>query len=333
MYSGAGTVVLIGQEGTIAVPVFGTAVTAAKHLGGYVQSVNMTERNNTERVPAVGQRASAAQIAKGYDISGSIEYVYQNGKFLAYALGNSAAPTGTYIHTITCTDRLPSFTMGISHNSTINVVRTYAGCKVNQLRISGGLDQPLKVTADILAQTISVAATALAQATDAETDDVLAPQMATLAIGGTPVAQVQNFELSINNNLEYPHQIGHRLAAAGIEKLREIDLRATFNFEDTEGITQYKSFLADAASPYTPVDTTDIVGASTATLTITNGGAAGSTLRSIVINLGVFKIDEYSISTPVDGIVTADISGFITDFGATPITINDGISTAYLAQT
>jgi hypothetical protein len=223
--------------------------------------------------------------------------------------------------------------MGVSHNASTNVVRTYAGCKVNQLKLSGGTDQPLKITADILAKTISVAATALAQSTDAETDDVLAPQMATLAIGGTTVAQVQNFELTINNNLEYPHQIGARLATAGIEKLREIDLRATFNFEDVEGVTQYKNFLADAASPYTPVDTTDVTGSATATITITNGGAAGSTLRSIVISLGVFKIDEYSISTPVDGIVTADISGFITDFGATPITINDGISTAYLVQT
>lgn len=330
IYSGVQTTVLIGKEIT-----FGTAVTCNKTIGGFIQTLNLTEKNNLERVHGIGNRASQALVAKGYEFSASMDYVYQAGRLIAYAVGSdtTALVGSTYDHTLnmvsgTADVALTPFSMGVSHDSAADFVSIYAGCKVNSLKISGGIDQLLKVSADILGATSSHNLTGtLTYADDA--DDVLAPQMATLAIGGVTVAQVQNFEFNLSNNLEYPHQIGNRIASAGVPKTRQADVRATFNFEDAESLLEYSTFMSDASAAYTP--TTVDVAAKTMTITVTNGGAT-TALRKLVINMTGMKIDELSRSIPVDGLVTCDISAMVTDFSAAPIVVTNMTTTAYITE-
>lgn len=331
LYSGAQTVALLGKETT-----FNTAVTPTLKLGGLMPTVNMSEKNGLMRSNSIGSRSTGSVVAGMYDITGSIDMDLQSGRLIAHALGTSAAPTtvtGDSTHTIAVADVLSPFTLGLSHNSTNSVVRTYSGCMVNGFRVSGDLSSPLKASFDILAAGVSVN-TSGGLTYAGYTDTVQAPQFGTLALYGATVAQVQSLEFSMTNNLSYGHAIGHRTAQAPVHGVRQLDIKATMNFESAEGLTDYKNFLAGTTPPYvsSATDAKDVTGGA-ATITYTNGVPNGSGERRFLISLASagFKIDEYSINTPVDGVVTSDISGFVTDFGATPITICDGETSAYIA--
>ena len=325
-YSGVNTQVLIGQE----VTAFGTAATADKTVGGHISNFNTTERNTLERVFSLGKRDAQDIVTKAYEASGSIDYAYQNGRLLAYAIGTSGAPTGTgpYTHTIVIGDELESFTMEVNHESTNDISRIYTGCKISQISLSGGFDEPLKCSADWMAKSVSVSSAA-PQTFTPDTENVLAPQYGAVEYpDGTAIGTVQSFELTISNELDYIRRLGARVAQAGIAKQRTLDFRMTINFDETEGIALYKQFLEDAATPFTP--TTGEVAGESLVIEFDNG-LAGDLQRKITVDLAGARYDELSIPVAVDGIVTADVTAQMTAFDTSAIVILDGQSTAYLA--
>lgn len=325
VYSGPQTNALVGKETT-----FGTAVTADKAIG-YVSSLNVTERNNVAKSNSIGSRSSQSIVATMADIDGTIESDLQIGRLLAYGMGTDSVGGATDItHTMAVAASLSPFTLMVSHDSSADIVRTYGGCIIKSFRVSGDLGNPLKASFDFSAANVSVATTGTGTYTNT-TDTVLAPQFGTLSLYSANVAQVQSIDFSMDNNVTYQHALGHRVATAPTFGVRNIDLKATLNFEDAEGITDYKNFLADSASPYT-TSTTDAldVTSGAGSITYTNGVSQGSGLRKWVVNLSALKINDYSISSPVDGVVTADLSCSVLDFTGTAMQYVDSNTSAYL---
>lgn len=206
---------------------------------GLVQSVNPTETNNLIKVRTMGGSRDYSNIVPGkFEVSGSMEYYLQNGPFLRMAFGEDTATSATIdsgpkYHTGAATyqhcmgsaaspeaDDFPSFTLEFTDaedtgaTGTNNLKRTYTGCRVNGLTISGSVDEPVKVSCDWIAQGVTVSTaeeTSITQSTD---DPFVFYQGAvyctsagvayweSIATTNGQLAEVNGFDFSINNNLE-----------------------------------------------------------------------------------------------------------------------------------
>jgi hypothetical protein len=326
IYSGPSTSALILKETT-----FNTPVTPTLRIGGLIQSLNMDENANIIRSHAIGARATQALVDGMYDISGSIDYEYQAGRLIAFALGTSGSPStnGTdYTHTIALAETLSSFTMKVSRDLATDYVQTYAGCMVDKLSISADLNSPLKVSADIKAASVINSPTTVT-APSFGTEVMQAPQYGTLSLYGATVAHVQSLDFTVNNNITYSHAIGSRIVQAAIAGPRHIDIKFTVNMDDAGTVSNFSNFFGDASDTYTMQQT---VAGGNGTITFDNGTVLGSGDRQLLISLGAAgtKYDSFSVSTPVDGVVTIDISGMTTTFGATPVTCIDAENAAYI---
>lgn len=328
-YSGVGSVVLVTGES-----VFGTGGTPDKNIG-YIQSVNMDEKNNEERIFAVGSRAAAALVTKKYEASGSIEAIFQNGRLLQYAMGGAEVVTNSnsdYLHTLARGTSLVGFTMGITHAGLTNISRKYTSCYVNSFRITGDKDAPLKISADILAKTVLVGTTAYSYTAD--TTAVPAPQFCNLQIPATTSnVQVQNFELTHSNEVESIFAIGSRLSQAMIAKTNPLDLKASLAFVDdgsaVDANTLYSRFLDGTITGTAPA--TGNIATCNGALSILNGavGTYGSGLRGMVVNFNGLVLDSCSIPVPVDGIIMQDISAMIDYYGTSNIQVYDNVTGTY----
>lgn len=324
-YAGVSTNALIGVETT-----YGTAATADKNIG-FIQSFNMTDRNSIERVHAVGARNAQALVPKIYEVTGSVEYVYQNGRLLAYAVGTDtdSGAGDPYTHTLAEADALSSFTAKVTHDASTDFVRTYTGCVVNSIRLSGDMNAPLKCSADLLAQSLTIAQSGGGTYTP-DTTTVQAPQFGSVKIGAEAseeaILQVQNFEWTLNNNIEMVGAVGNRLRQAAVPKNRTYDLRLSAAMTiDSGGSTQdaYEqiSYLLGSTTPQTTLTEKSLI------IQFTNGGTPE---RSITIDMDGFVYDEATVNAPVDGIVTVDLTGMAKSLDTVKIICKDDVSTDYI---
>jgi hypothetical protein len=144
---------------------------------------------------------------------------------------------------------------------TANLKRTYLGCRVNNLGISGSVDEPVKVSVDWMAKRVVVSTAAATSVTEYTQDPFIFYDgfvyLTTGAVTGvtTPTAlktsalcQVMSFDFGLNNNLEAHWYIAGtcstldsaRASKAIIPKGRDYDLKLGLHYTNK---TMYQRFL------------------------------------------------------------------------------------------
>lgn len=218
---------------------YGSSVTVDQSFG-LVQSVNPTETNNLIKIRTMGGTRDYNNIVPGkFEVSGSFEYFLQGGAFLRMAIGEDSGSTSTtdsgprfhtgaasYVHVLgsaasPMADTFPSFTMEFTDEEdtgavgTKNLKRTYNGCRINSLTISGTVDEPLSVSGDWIAQGVTPSTAAATSVTDSTDDPFVFYQGAVYATSAVPaydtaitatthtqIAEVNTFDFTVSNNLE-----------------------------------------------------------------------------------------------------------------------------------
>ncbi len=216
---------------------YGSAHTIDEPIG-LVQSVNPSESNNLIKIKTLGGTRDYSNIVPGtFEITGSFDYYLQGCAFLRQAFGEDTATTTTvdsgpkihtgasYLHVLgsaesPTTDSFPSFTLEFTDAEdtgadadTANLKRTYAGCRVNTLGISGSVDEPLRISVDWIGQGVEVSTAAASSVSESTDDPYVFYQGAVYATSGgitaytvpdsgSMIAEVNSFDFSVNNNLE-----------------------------------------------------------------------------------------------------------------------------------
>jgi hypothetical protein len=314
VYVGKHWYVLIGKE-----TAWGTAASATKDVG-LVQSMTINDSNNLRRLFSASQRNATDLISGGYDVGGTIDVIYQNARLLGYAIGrpvdnttpadHDATGTPDIKHIMAETDTLTSFTLEDGYNSTADTVLKYSGCVINDITLKLALDNQLHITANFIGKSV---ATTTASATTAVVSTLtpLPDYFGSLTTGadGAEVAigDLQSFEFTISNELEKLRKCGTRLLS---------DLQATerqYTFKFTMGFstpTEYNLFLGGAGvlagTPGTA--TTPLV--PSFVFTVTNGLAANSGLRSVVIDCNNCAYNTVGKPSVIKGYIFQDFEGY-----------------------
>lgn len=330
-FTGPTTSVLIVKEST-----YGTdPASGYVHMGILQAEVNATLNTNVEAIHALGALEPQALMGKQVNVTGTISGIFQDAKLLAFAMGADAVTgVGPYDHWINYKtaaaspveiSSLPSFTMVITRGTdgtTYANVEKYTGCRIDRISVTGDLGAPLTISADFIAQNVSVTVSTGNQVASFSSDEVQAPNYTVLKIPtATTLSEVQKFELTIRNNLEPVFALGSQLLQALVRKQLDIELTGTLVLTD-EAIWALKDIMNDASSPYTfggniapkPTETISIV--------TTNGGAT-TTERSMTISISAAAIGELTMPARVGEISMTDFTATIKDFtqtnwGATP---------------
>ena len=252
-----------------------------------------------------------------FEVSGSFEYFLQGGAFLRQAIGEDTATAystvdsgpkyhtgGTsdngYLHIMgsaasPLADAFPSFTLEFAdhedtgvYSTTSNLKRLYTGCRVNTLGINATIDEPVRVNVDWQAQGVQISTGANTSVSESTDNPYIFYQGAVYATSGTisdntaltstsAVAEVNSFDLSVNNNLEPVWYISGTTTTTenlrGLKKLlvkgRDYDATLNLHFRNK---TMYERFLGttDATEPQTTLGEYDIA------LDFTRSGSIGT---------------------------------------------------------
>ena len=217
---------------------YGAAATVDQPIG-LVQTVSPTEKNNLIKVRTIGGTRDYSNIVPGkFEISGSFDYLLQGGAFLRQGMSEDSGSTATvdlgprfhtgansYVHVMgsalsPASDSFPSFTLEFTDYEdsgddadTANLKRTFTGCRVNQLTISGDVDNPVKVNVDWMAQGVTVSTGAPSSVSAYSADPYVFYQGGVYATSGaitahtsiddtSNICEVNSFDFGVNNNLE-----------------------------------------------------------------------------------------------------------------------------------
>ena len=329
---------------------YGSSATVDQPIG-LVQSVNPTESNNLFKIRTMGGTRDFSNIVPGkFEVSGSFDYFLQNASFLRMAIGEDSGSTAgtadsgprvhtgaSYLHVMGSAaapqeSSFPSFTLEFADDEggdlSNNLIRTYNGCRVNNLSISGSVDEPLSVSADWIGQSVTISTSAATSVTDSTEDPYVFYQGVIYASTGTITAYdtiesasrlcyVNNFDLGINNNLEPNWYVGGTCSShqtkRGLKSLvpkgREYDASLGLHFADK---TQYERFLG-AAGATTPQDT---ITSYNIVLDFVRTGTIGSDPKLATddwmrIVLEDCKFDTMNIAGSPEDLVSEDIGVFV----------------------
>jgi hypothetical protein len=209
-----------------------------------------------------------------HDCTGSIEFMVQNGRFLFFALGgfidespnDSGALDKHVIDTSSAKDidttaratesglsthadgqphrTLPSFTWHVSmenpDGSSDNWARYALGCKVDSCTIKGEEEGAMTSTLDIIAKKTVDSGTTLV-ATTPETGNIYNFSGGTVTFAGSGLAEVLDFEVTINNNLKpkfYWNSTNTKYLTDLVEGKREITSKLTVLPKDKSFFTR-----------------------------------------------------------------------------------------------
>lgn len=265
---------------------YGSATTPDKDLGA-VQAIAPGEKNNLIKIRTLsGNRDYKTVLPGKFEISGSMDYYLQGGAFLRQAWGEDSGTTSTtdqgprilsaagniYRHVMGSAvspgvNNFPSFTLEFTDfedaggASTNNLKRTYNGCRVNSLTISGAIDDPVKCSVDWMAKTVTAGTADPSVITEYTTDPfvfydgfvyltsgAVTSETTAVALKGAALAQVLSFDFSVNNNLEAGWYIAGTTSATDsaraakfiIPKGRDYDLKLGLHYQDRD---MYQRFL------------------------------------------------------------------------------------------
>ena len=305
VYYGIHGYALIGREDPTA---YGTAVACTKDIG-LIQNLTMSESNTLRRLHTISQRDASEISAGRYTVGGSIEFLFQHGRMLEYALGLLAyaahveTDTPDIKHNFTVQDAVPSFSLEDGFNSTTDAKFIYAGCKVNSLTLALALDGSLTCRVDLIGKT--VATTAESSAAVIDTVTTFPDYMATISTGTdgseTALRNVQSIEWTVNNNLEAIGETGARLINDLQGNERTYDFTFSMAFASK---VEYELFLGGTApSASTPTIPSMVIN-------ITNGIAAASGLRQINIDMANCYYEAVRTPTVIKGAIIQEFTGW-----------------------
>jgi hypothetical protein len=332
---------------------YGSAGVINKDIGA-VQSVSPSERNNLIKIRTLGGNRDYKTVIPGkFEITGSFEYYLQGGAFLRQAFGEDTATTSTvdsgpkilsaggsvYRHVMGSANSpgvnsFPSFTLEFTDEEdagtaadTANLKRTYTGCRVNTLNISGTVDEPVRVSVDWMAKRVTVS-TALATPVSEYTQDPfifydgfvyltsgdVTSVTTSTSLKSSALCQVMSFDFNLNNNLETHWYISGtcsvldsaRSAKHIIPKGRDYELRLGMHYTNR---SMYQRFLgaANAITDQKTLEKVQIV------LDMAKSGtpvtvASGDHYMRMVLASSTF--DDIAINGSPEDIVNNDVTVF-----------------------
>jgi len=296
---------------------FGSGGTPANAFG-HGTKITLKRNNNQERIYGIGSRNTQQTVTKKFEGTMTIDFVLGNTYFLKAVLGaqGAAGGAGPYTHAYTEANTPPSITVSMSSDLGSNdMVTTYSGVVVTSCKISMAVNETVKVSLDCLYQTETTAASG----SFADVLDTISEPMtfamgtvtyAGQSMGNTYSGQVQNCELTINNNAEMLYGLGSRLTQQAPHKNREYNFRMTYalvSIANSEDV--FENMLGDTSTPFIP-NTGNITGVDLV-LTITNGGAT-TALRSLVWTFTSAKtfINTSSMVFDANEVLKDDIDGW-----------------------
>ena len=320
-----------GKEST-----YGTAGTINSSFG-LVQSVSPTENNSLIKIRTMGGTRDYSNIVPGkFEVSGSFSYYVQDGKFLAFAIGEAAdadwGTTDAYVHTMGAgtdpgANDFPSFTLEFANTEstsplTNNLKRVYTGCMVNTLGLSATVDEPLMANVDWIGRTVLASQAANTSVTDSTKDPYVfyqgslyvssgAAPVADVAIAsGDKICELNSFDVSINNNLEALWYIcsaetNARALKALVPKGRDWEGNIEIHFTNWD---MYRKFLGStsATSPQDTLTGFNVV------LDFVRSGIIGGTKATtddfMRIVLKDVKFDQNEISGSPEDIVSQSLT-------------------------
>ena len=253
---------------------------------GLVQSVNPTETNSLMKIRTLGGTRDYSNIVPGkFEVTGSFDYFLQDGAFLRQGWSEDTGTTAvvdsgprvhtgaSYLHIMgsaasPTVDCFPSFTLEFSDDegdcagvdySANNLYRLYDGCRVNSMTLSGTVDEAVKVSVDWQAQSVNVSTAGKSAVTESTVDPYVFYQGVVYATtgdvtaydvieSGARLAEVNSFDVSVNNNLEPIWYISGTTSETqslrGLKQLipkgRDYESSLNLNFTDK---TMYERFL------------------------------------------------------------------------------------------
>jgi len=330
---------------------YGSAATIAKPFG-LVQSVNPTETNTLMKIRTMGGSRDYSNIVPGkFEVSGSFEYYLQGADFLRQAFGEDTGTTATvnsgprihtgasYLHVMgsaasPAADDFPSFTMEFADEEddgsagTENFKRVYTGCRVNNLSISAAVDNPVSISSDWIAQTVTVSTAGATVVADTTTDPYVFYQGQVYATSGTitaysvpeadsKICEVNTFDFSLNNNLEAIWYVSGTCASNQVKRaLKNLVVKGR-DYESSLGLhfknkTMYSRFLG-SNSALTPQDT---LSKYQVVLDFVRSGTIGSATKLATDNwirlvLSDCAFDNVNITGSPEDIISQNIDIFV----------------------
>jgi hypothetical protein len=170
-----------------------------------------------------------------------------SARFLINSLGGTVtsalASTGVYIHSISTGNFSTTALASLSIKSRLGTghYRQYKGGRVNQLTISAGIGEPVKMSVEMIFQDMTITTTDAIEGTLSLSaimpftfDGVNFIYAATTAsLTTTNKEYIESFELTVNNNLEEARALGQITLLDSPPKRREIGLKFTQRFDTT----------------------------------------------------------------------------------------------------
>jgi len=287
--------------------------------------VSIARNNNAERIYGVGARNATATINKQYAGTATINGVCTHAYWLLGVLGSNAdgETTGAYTHTYTEANSLTSFTTNCSLElGTTDVGSALIGCRANTWTLSAAVNEPLRFSIEAPYRYETLGTTALADNPDVEPVFTFAHGSVEMP-GGTTIAAVQSFELSVNNNLGAVYGVGSRFMTDNVAKNREYNFSMTAAFlSHTALLTYFLNGTNSATAPSTGS------GTEIATLELTFTNDDGDILD---INLTGVHLNEETLPQNVNEVVKEDVTGWAR--GCTNIIYTNDVQTAPVAAT
>ncbi len=224
----------------------------------------MAVQSNFEYLFELYQRQASVGRYKQFEGSLSVDSILASPWILKAALGKVVdTGAGPYTHTFSRnpigtsnTVALPPMTV---EAGTIlpaaNIVRTFSGTVVKSLRMSGAVNDWIKLTTDMFFTQEQTVTTTLSANPGPDTFNPFIFADVTLSTwtgsAYTVVAEIQNFDITLNNNILPVYGLNSRYAVEVLAQQFEADLKFTAVFKDTVFLNDFLNgtSIANGASP------------------------------------------------------------------------------------
>jgi len=294
---------------------YATAGSPINKVFGAGQKVNVSIKNNTEKVFGVGGRNATTMVAKKFEGNASIDSVMANAWWVRGMLGSpgtavwTGSPTQWWTYTFLENTTIPSFTIENGVSMDTKTARTLKGCQMNTVTLSAAQNELVKLKFECPYSNETKGTTLIALATQpTETNEPFSFAHGLISIAGSAMAEMQTIELKVNNSVDQTWGIGSRYATNGTAKDRHYDLKFNATFKDvTEFLNRVYGGTGSPAT--TPADE------ATMFLKFDNAGS-GTAQRVIQINLGSVFFDEHTLPSDPMEVTKEDVTAYATYCGS-----------------
>ena len=248
------------------------------------------------------------------DVTGAFSYYPQNWRMFVAALGSnidSGSPT-PYAHVISelnsnaaspyisgALNPFTSFTIEDSKRTGtdgLHFVRTVNGAVVNTITLNGTQGEPLTVDVDYVGQEVTFTSGAPTLATEITTRPYMWRDVRLHIPSGTVIAELKDFSLSINNNLEPPHYLnGSQVIAPPIPLNRDYEFTATLDSTSENTKTFWESYFVGGSS-------LNVGGGSTFNMMLEVSAQIGAGSREAFFIMSGCKMMDMELPTPQEGV-------------------------------